>query len=98
MSVKSSAWSHITLAVTANRIIVSYLLKAKTVKPEKQPLLCSASTQQQIIVTIPDVTRTAVDMDQLGKHVSSENSRNNKSAVFLCGQCLGVIKKSRKIV
>jgi hypothetical protein len=35
------------------------------------------------IVTIRDVTRTAVAMEQLSKHVSAEkNSRNNRRAVF----------------
>jgi hypothetical protein len=35
------------------------------------------------IVTIRDVTRTAVAMERLGKHVSAEtNSRNNRRAVF----------------
>jgi hypothetical protein len=35
------------------------------------------------IVTIRDVTRTAVAMEPLGKHVSSEmNSRNNRRFVF----------------
>jgi hypothetical protein len=33
--------------------------------------------------TIPDVTRTAVAMERLGKHVSEEtNSRNNRRTVF----------------
>jgi hypothetical protein len=35
------------------------------------------------IVTIRDVTRTVVAMEQLSKHVSAEmNSRNNRRAVF----------------
>jgi hypothetical protein len=62
---------------------VAYLLKARTVEPEKQPLLGNACTQQQRIVTTRDVTRTAVAMERLGKHVSAEtNSRNNRRAVF----------------
>jgi hypothetical protein len=36
-----------------------------------------------VIVTIGDVTRTAVAMERLGKHVSTEtNSRNNRIDVF----------------
>jgi hypothetical protein len=35
------------------------------------------------IVTIRDVTRTAVSMERLGKHISAEtNSRNSTRAVF----------------
>jgi hypothetical protein len=35
------------------------------------------------IVTIRDVTRRAVAMERLGKHVSAEkNSHNNRRAVF----------------
>jgi hypothetical protein len=50
--------------VVSRKHIVAYLLKAGTVKPEKQPLLGNARG----IVTIRDLTRTAVAVDQLSKH------------------------------
>jgi hypothetical protein len=51
------------------------------------------------IVTIRNVTRTAVAMEQLSKHVSAEtNSRNNRRTVFLCGPCWGVTKGTENIV
>jgi hypothetical protein len=34
------------------------------------------------IVTIRDVTRTAVAVERLSKHVSAENSRNNRRVVL----------------
>jgi hypothetical protein len=51
------------------------------------------------ILTIRNVTRTAVAMEQLSKHVSAEtNSRNNRTAVFLWGPYRGVLKRTKEIV
>jgi hypothetical protein len=54
--------------------IVANLLKARTVEPEIQP------SRNREIVTIRDVTRTAVAIERLGKHVSAET---NRRTVFL---------------
>jgi hypothetical protein len=56
------------LEIHANVYIVAYLLKAGTMEPEKQPLLGNARKH----VMIRDVTRTAVAMEQLDKHVRGD--------------------------
>jgi hypothetical protein len=62
---------------------VAYLLKSRTVEPEEQPLLGNAARNNRGTVLIRDVTRTAVAMEQLSKHISVEkNSRNNRRSVF----------------
>jgi hypothetical protein len=58
---------------------VAYLLKARTVRPEKQPLLGNNGG----VVKMREVTSIAVAMEQLSKRVSVKtNSRNNIRAVF----------------
>jgi hypothetical protein len=52
------------------------------VEPEKQPLLGNARTQQYRNVTIQNVTRTAVAMEQLSKHISAEKNTRDKGTVF----------------
>jgi hypothetical protein len=60
--------------------IVAYLLNARTVELEKQPLLGNAGPNNPGIVTKRHVTRTAVAMKRMDKHVSAEkNSRNNRT-------------------
>jgi hypothetical protein len=49
---------------------VEYLLKARTVEPEKDPLLGNTRTNNRGIVTKRDVTCTAVAMEQWSKHIS----------------------------
>jgi hypothetical protein len=78
---------------------VAYLLKARTVEPEKQPLLGNVRRNNRGIVMIRYVTRATVAMGRLGKHVSAEtNSRNNRRDSFLCGPCPGGYKRTKKIV
>jgi hypothetical protein len=63
--------------------IVVYLLKARTVEPEKQPLPGNARKQQLWNCHETDVTGTAIAMEELSKHVSAEtNTRNNRGVVF----------------
>jgi hypothetical protein len=70
---------------------VAYLLKTRTVEPEKQPLLGYACTENKGIVTKRDVTLTAVAMERLGKHVSTySNSRNDGGAVFCAVRAAGL--------
>jgi hypothetical protein len=65
---------------------VAYLLKARTVEPEKQPV-----RNNRGIVTIQDVTRTAVAMEQLSEHVSTYmNTRNSRTAVFCAVRAEGL--------
>jgi hypothetical protein len=62
---------------------VAYLLKARTVEPQKQPLLGNAASNNRGTVAIRDVTLTAVAMEQLGKNISAEtHSLNKREAVF----------------
>jgi hypothetical protein len=49
------------------------------------------------IVTIRDVTGTAVAMEQVSKHVSAEkNTRNNRGAVFSVWSVPRVYKKDKE--
>jgi hypothetical protein len=50
-------------------------------------------------VTIRDVTRTAVAMEQLSKQYPAEtNYATIEELCFLCGPCPGVIKRTKKII
>jgi hypothetical protein len=71
---------------------MAYSLRAPTVESENSRCYVMPARDNRGTVTIRDVTRTAVAMVQLSKHVSTEtNSRNNMSC-FLCGPYLGVKK------
>jgi hypothetical protein len=78
--------------------IVAHLLKARIVEPETKPFLCKARIQSRGIVTTRDVTRTAIAMEQLGKHISKEtNSRNIRRAVFSVRSLPKGYKRTKKI-
>jgi hypothetical protein len=56
-----------------------------------------AARNNRRIVTIRDVTRTAVAVEQLKKHVSAEaNIRNNKRAVFSVWSVPRVYEKDKE--
>jgi hypothetical protein len=62
---------------------VAYLFKARTVDPENSRCWVTPARNNRGIVTIRDVSRTTVTMEQLIKHVSAErNSHSNRRAVF----------------
>jgi hypothetical protein len=64
--------------------IVAHLLKERTVKTERNSRCYVMPVRNNgLIITIRDVTRTAVAVEQLSKHVSAEaNIRNNKRTMF----------------
>jgi hypothetical protein len=63
--------------------IVAYLLIARTVEPEKQPLLGNVRTQQQELSRYEMWRVQPLLWSDWIKHVSSEtNSRNNRKAVL----------------
>jgi hypothetical protein len=77
---------------------MAYLLKARTVEPEKQPLLGNARTQQQRNChdTRCDAY-TAVAMERFSRHVSAEtNTGNYRGAVFSVGSVPRVYKTDKE--
>jgi hypothetical protein len=63
---------------------VAYLIRARTVEPEKQPLLGNAARNNRGIFTKRDVMRTAVAVERLGKHVPAETNTRNSRRTALC--------------
>jgi short subunit fatty acids transporter len=68
----------------AQKYMVAYLLHARNVEPQKQPLLSNTRTQQQNNRVVQSVSR-----QRLGKHISALCNAVTSSTIWtvFCGVC-----------